>query len=296
MGISGRVIAVVGAGLMLAAGGCSRGEAEKSEAEAKAAESAEATAPGPARLESAIAGMALVTLFDLPRSPESGAVGEDCEGYRGDAETEAGRAVEARGWIVTSEAPLGRYRVVSFASGFDPATIGICTARNGNIGVFNGDRPVALAYAPSGSETIPGRVEALESGALLVWGGGYPGPPLGELRLDGDHPQLTGIAAQQTFCGRTATVPNVYGLSIEAARTKLIAGGWRPLPPDEAPDQYDRAAEMARNGIIEAQYCSGTGMGYCAFRYRGRGGDLDMTTADDAPPVVVGYGVICRNG
>lgn len=296
MGISGRVIAVVGAGLLLAAGGCSRGGAEKPEAGAKAVERAEATAPGPARLESAIPGMVLVALADLPRSPETGAVDEYCEDHRGDAESAAGRAVEGRGWIVTSEAPLGRYRVVSFVSGFDPATSGICTARNGNIGVFDGDRPVALAYAPTGSGTIPGRVEPMEGGALLVWGGDYPGPPLGELRLDGDRPRLTGIAAEQTFCDRTATVPNVYGLSIEAARTKLIAGGWRPLAPDEAPDPYDRAAELARNGMIEAQHCSGTGMGYCALRYRGPAGVLEVTTAGDEPPLVLVYGVTCRKG
>lgn len=296
MGISGRMIAVVGAGLLLAAGGCSRGEAEKPEAGSKAAESAEATPPGSERLESAMPGIALVALADLPRSPENGAVDENCEGHRGDAESAAGRAVEGRGWIVTSEASLGRYRVVSFVSGFDPATSGICTARNGNIGVFDGDRPVALAYAPPGSETVPGRVEAIEGGALLVWGGDYPGPPLGELRLDGDRPRLTGVAAEQTFCNRTTTVPNVYGLPIEAARTKLIAAGWRPLAPDEAPYAYDRAAELARNGVIEAQSCSGTGMGYCAFRYRGAGGVLDVTTISDAPPVVMAYGVTCRKG
>lgn len=44
MGISRQVIAVVGAGLLLATGGCSRGEAEKAEAKAPTVEAGGARA------------------------------------------------------------------------------------------------------------------------------------------------------------------------------------------------------------------------------------------------------------
>lgn len=241
---------------------------------------------------SEVGGVSLVAVSDLPRSPENGALDEYCEGYRATNLTTTGRAVAERGWIVTSEAPLGRYRVVTFASGFDPGTSAVCTARNGNIGVFDGTRLVALAYSPRGSDTILGAVETLENGALLVWGGDYPAPPLGELRLDQDHPRLTSIAPERTFCRRTATVPNVYGKSIEVARTELIAHGWRPLPPSGNEGEYSGAERLTRRGVIEAEACSGTGVGYCALNYQGAGGVLGVTTTGEDDRVV-SYDVTC---
>lgn len=222
---------------------------------------------------------------------------EYCEGYRAETLTATGSAVQAQGWIVTSEAALGRYRVVSFASGFDPGTSGICTVRGGNIGVFDGERLVALAYAASGSETRPGSVQPMENGALLIWGGDYPAPPLGELHLAGDRPRLKAVADEQAFCRRTAVVPNVYGLPIQTARTSLAAHGWRPAPPEEAPGGYDGASALAAKGVVEAEACSGTGMGFCAFKYRGVAGTLDVTTTggpDEADNAVVSYSVTCR--
>ena len=280
MGISKRVIAALGAGLVaaLAVSGCSRSAQADTEVQAG----------------SDVQGVSLVAVSDLPRSPESGAVDGYCESYRATDLTATGRQVETQGWIVTSEAELGRYRVVTFASGFDPGTSAICTGRNANIGVFDGTRLVALAYTPRASDIILGSVEPLEGGALLVWGGDYPGPPLGELRVEQDRLRLTAVAPARTFCGQTATVPNVYGQTIEVARNDLTAHGWRPLPPEEAPEGYDRAAELARRGVIEAETCSGTGMGYCAFRYQGPGGVLEVTTVGEDHSVL-GYGVVCPN-
>jgi len=287
MGISGRVIAVVGAGLLLAAGACSRGEEKAST---------------PERLVSAIAGVSLVNLSALPRSPENGGWSkfeEHCEAYRAKSLTATGRAVEALGWKVTSEAPLGRYRVVSFVSGFDPGTSGVCTVRNGNIGVFDGARLVALAYTAARTgpdwhgEVTLGTVEPLESGALLVWGGGYPAPPMGELVLDQDRPRLTAVAAEHTVCGRKATVPNVYGQPIETARTTLIARGWRPAPAESGEWEHSGAERLKMRGVIEAESCSGTGMGYCAFNYQSPAGALGVTTAGEEDRVL-GYSVDCR--
>ncbi|MEX3630070.1 MAG: hypothetical protein VB138_11935 [Burkholderia sp.] len=97
---------------------------------------------------SEVAGASLVPLAVLPPSPEHGAPAEFCAHYREPAEalSAAGREVEKLGWFVMSEAPLGRYRAVSFASGFEPGTSTICTPRHANLGIFDGTRLVALAY------------------------------------------------------------------------------------------------------------------------------------------------------
>ncbi|RQR52288.1 hypothetical protein DIE18_32175 [Burkholderia sp. Bp9125] len=251
------------------------------------------------RTASDLAGTSLVPLGTLPRSPENGALDEFCTRYRAKTTTEAGREVAKRGWIVTSDAPLGRYRVVTFASGFKPGTSGICHARNGNLGVFDGAALVALAYTSRAAGWQLGMAEPLESGALLVWGGDGPAPPVGELREDNGGLRLTRVAAERTFCHGRAVVPNVYGKPLDAARKILIAHGWQPLRPREQPDPTDGAATLAKHGIIEAAACSGTGIGYCALNYRSAAGVLGVTTAGGEPDqpsanTVFDYQVACR--
>ncbi|KVG53632.1 hypothetical protein [Burkholderia territorii] len=251
------------------------------------------------RTASDIAGASLVPLGALPRSPENGTLDAFCAQYRAKTATAAGRDVAKLGWIVTSEAPLGRYTVVTFASGFKPGTSAICYARNANVGVFDGTTLVALGYTARSAGWQLGSVEPLESGALLVWGGDGPSAPVGELRDEHGGLRLTAVAAERTFCHGRAVVPNVYGKPLDAARKILIARGWQPLRPREKPDPMDGAATLAKHGIIEAEACSGTGMGYCALRYRNAAGVLGVTTAGGEPDVpsantVIDYQVACR--
>jgi len=246
-----------------------------------------------------IKGALLVPLGTLPHSPENGLLDDYCTGYRAKKLSAVGRQVAKLGWIVTSEAPLGRYHVITFASGFTPGTSAICFARNANIGVFDGARLVALAYTSHKAGWQLGVAEPQESGTLLIWGGDGPGEPAGELRQENDGLRLTKVAAKRTFCGGRAVVPDVYGKHIDAARKVLIAHGWRPLRPHEKPVDGDAAAELAKRGVIEAETCSGTGVGYCAFEYRNTVGVLGVTTVGGDPEpggdnFVVDYNVSCR--
>nr|WP_322087830.1 PASTA domain-containing protein [Burkholderia sp. BCC1999] len=254
----------------------------------------------PLHTASEIAGASLVPISTLPRSPENGTLDAFCTQYRVKQTTSAaGREVAKLGWIVTSEAPLGRYQVVTFASGFKAGTSAICFARNGNVGVFDGTTLVALAYTSRAAGWQLGSADPLESGALLLWGGDGPAPPVAELRDERGTLRLTRVAAEHTFChGRTA-VPNVYGKPLDAARKILIAHGWQPLRPREKPDPMDGAATLAKHGIVEAEACSGTGMGYCALRYRNAVGVLGVTTVGGEPDkpannTVIDYQVACR--
>ena len=246
--------------------------------------------------KSDIKGAALIPLGALPRSPENGSLDAYCEGYRAKNLTAVGRQVAKLGWIVTSEAPLGRYRVVTFASGFTPGTSALCFARNVNIGIFDGGRLVALAYTSRPADGPLGTVEPLESGALLVWSD-RPGSPVGELHAEKNGLRLKAIEPERTFCGRRAVVPNVYGRPLDAARKILIAHGWRPQRPSESPNEWNLAADFAKRGIIEAENCAGTGAGYCAFNYRSPAGVLHVTTAggesEPADNSVVRYSVTC---
>lgn len=253
----------------------------------------------PLRTASDLAGASLVPLGVLPHSPENGSLDPFCTQYRAKTTTAAGREVAKRDWIVTSEAPLGRYTVVTFASGFGAGTSAICFARHTNLGVFDGTTLVALGYTARKAGWQLGTADRLESGALLIWGGDGPAPPVGELREENGGLRLTRVAAESTYCQGRAVVPNVYGKPLDTARRILIAHGWQPLRPREKPDPADGAATLARHGIIEAEACSGTGMGYCALRYRSTAGVLGVTTAGGEPDkpaenTVIDYQVACR--
>nr|WP_249189165.1 hypothetical protein [Burkholderia cenocepacia] len=251
------------------------------------------------RTGSDIAGASLVPLGTLPHSPERGSLDPFCTQYRAKTTTAAGRAVAWRDWIVTSEAPLGRYTVVTFASGFNAGTSAICFVRNGNIGVFDGTTLVALGYTASKAGWQLGSVDRMENGALLVWGGNGPGAPVGELHEASGGLRLTRVAAERAFCDGRAVVPNVYAKPLDVARRILIAHGWQPLRPREKPDAMDGAATLAKHGIVEAEACSGTGVGYCALRYRNAAGVLGVTTVGGEPDepsanTVIDYQVGCR--
>nr|WP_249185212.1 hypothetical protein [Burkholderia cenocepacia] len=251
------------------------------------------------RTGSDIAGASLVPLGTLPHSPESGSLDPFCTQYRAKTTTAAGREVAQRNWIVTSEAPLGRYTVVTFASGFNAGTSAICFVRNGNIGVFDGTTLVALGYTARKAGWQLGSVDRMENGALLVWGGNGPGAPVGELHEASGGLRLTRVAAERAFCDGRAVVPNVYAKPLDVARKILIAHGWQPLRPREKPDAMDGAATLAKHGLVEAEACSGTGVGYCALRYRNAAGVLGVTTVGGEPDepsanTVIDYQVGCR--
>ncbi|WP_186082556.1 hypothetical protein [Burkholderia gladioli] len=234
---------------------------------------------------SEVTGASLVPLAALPPSPEHGAPAEFCAHYRepADALSAAGREVEKLGWFVMSKAPLGRYRAVSFASGFEPGTSAICTPRNANIGIFDGTRLIALAYTARKADWHLGRLTSLETGGLLIGEGQGVGGPVAELHQQDEGLRLTAVAASRSFCQGRARVPNVFDKSIAEARKILIAQGWRPMRARRGDPLHDVAADLARHGVIEVNDCSGTGVGYCGYSYDNAAGVLSVVTVGGDP-------------
>jgi hypothetical protein len=288
--------------LALALSGCAP-EGNAAQADAPTAET------GGLSVASELPDHAFVRLGTLPPSPETAPVADHCSQYAAAPESPAAQVVAKAGWIVTSEAPLAGFTVVSFASGFDPGTSARCFARNANIAVFKGEALVALAYRKPPPDGEPeqegyraplGPVVALEDASGLLVFTDPPGAPIGELKGDAKALRLTARSPRHAFCGGKAVVPDIYDMGIDRARKLLLAQGWTPELPAEAPNQYDLAHDMALRGLIEAETCSGTGVGYCAWHYRGKAGRLGVTTvggtSDPADNIVVGYGVLCEGG
>ncbi|MGE4323307.1 MAG: hypothetical protein AB7E60_09795 [Sphingobium sp.] len=210
--------------------------------------------------------------------------------------TRQGESVAARGWQVTGEAEAGGYQLVSFVGTMEQGTSGSCLLGDGNIALFHGGDVKAILYAPKGVERSIGAIETLESGSIRIFDGDFLSQPMADIRFGEDGSvRIDEVAAFEQVCGGRAKVPNIYGMPVNRARTLLGEAGWTPLPSEAASEHRDgRARSLAMRGVSEVEDCSGTGFGYCRFRYRSGAGTLSVVTAgDDEWPGVARYSVDC---
>jgi hypothetical protein len=252
-----------------------------------------AHAQGPA-LESNVAEIALVALDTLPEAPADKGDAEFCGHLAAESVSAGARLAESRGWIVTAEAEVGGYDVVSFVRGFVSGTSGSCERLDGNVGIFRAGELVALAYAHDTANGTIGSLEPLEGDAVRLWDGDYLPYPIADLRIEGDAIEITALATVDTVCG-AAELPNIHGMPIGEARELLRSHGWSPAEGGRIEEFDIRAADLRDQGITEVEGCSGTGFGYCSYAYEGSAGKLSVSTAGDAEPTpnVSGYTVTC---
>jgi hypothetical protein len=248
--------------------------------------------------KSDVAGIEFATLDRLPKAPASATSQKDCDWMLVKPQTAGGQAVAALGWGVTAEVPLGAYQAVSFAGQFEPSTSGTCQIDKGNVAIFSDRQLIALAYAAKGAKQTIGSIAVLQDG-LRIWDGDLVAAPVADIHvIDGKGLEVVAVAAEDAVCQSAGKVPNVYGKPIDQARQSLISAGWAPLknPKDLAADeaQYGQELELGKQGIVEVDACSGTGVNFCNFYYRKDAMELSVTTAgEEGFPRVVGYGAQC---
>lgn len=247
---------------------------------------------------STVPGLAIAPLTDLPPAPMNQGDREFClHKLVPQFTTPGGEVAHFQGWGVTGEEPFGPLTAVSFVGGFTGGTSGGCELNDGNIGLFQGGDLKAVIYATDPQSTLIGFVAPLWPDGLRIWSGGYLAEPLADIRPDGaGGAAIVPLAASETVCGGAAEVPLIYGLPILEARQRLIAAGWQPVPraADQGVDSLTTG--LIAEGIPEVDECSGTGYGFCAFRYTRPTADLSVTTAGEGGSMspVVGYGEACR--
>lgn len=225
----------------------------------------------------------ITAVGELPRGPASPS--DDCRNHWIVARSAAGRVVEALGWHVTTEQRVGSYQAVGFAGRFDALTSAACTTDDGNVGLFEGERLVAIVHAARRGVDTPRLITRLgEPGRLRIWGEDNS-PPLADLAVSGTGVAIVPVAAADRWCGGAVTVPNAYSSTIRRARLRLIRAGWRPSPPPREEimnTTYGQDTALRRAGVIETQGCSGTGYALCGFRYRHpRGTSLYVATVGE---------------
>lgn len=250
-----------------------------------------------ARVRSSVDTLAFKPLTTLPQPAKSSRPRLMCETFVVEPESTAGKRVAKAGWSVTGEGRIGRYQAVSFASSFEPGTSGTCGIGDGNVGIFEGDRLVALAYTPKASDRPIGWIVPFESDSLRIWDGDIGSQPLADVRLEDGRLSIVPLADEERFCGGRSVVPNIYGMPIGKARRALWAKDWEQVPNGDAADRSDpREAALAGRGVTEVASCSGTGFAYCSYDYNRTESALTVTTiGDDEDPVVAGYNVRCKD-
>jgi hypothetical protein len=86
------------------------------------------------------------------------------------------------------------------------------------------------------------------------------------------------------FSTQSFGADGIKGQKLTPTRTALIAKGWKPretfgaFADGEHWNRFGDAGELYRDGIIEVESCSGTGLNYCSFNYVRNGKCLSLQT------------------
>lgn len=251
------------------------------------------------RLTSQVPGLEILPLATLPAAPPDRGETDFCSHlFRNPVTTPGGRDAAAKGWHVTAETALGDLAAVSFVGSATPATSGSCELLDGNIGLYSGDRLVALVYGTDSQALLIGSLRPFGEGVRILSGDLLAGT-VADLSRAGDALTLTPPADEEPVCNGTGVVPAIEGLPIDKARQMLTAAGWEPVPGDPETQSIGLAQELAGAGMTEVGDCSGTGFAFCAFSYSSPAGELSVITAgeggeDGSLPAVVRYDADCR--
>lgn len=215
------------------------------------------------------------------------------------AATPGGKRAERLGWRVTSEERLGPLTAVGIVRSYHDGFSATCWPVDGNIVIFEGARAVGILYAEAKSDYRIGPAWTTWDGKVRLYSL-MQLPPIGDLSLRRRTVRLDRLAAVDRFCKGRVAVPSVYNLSIFAARRKLRAAGWLPVPtPKRDYDlmlgtKYD--ASYHEKGVPEVIECMGTGWGLCLFGYRSGKDRLTVrtTTVDAYRKAVIDVDVTCH--
>jgi len=282
--------------VLLTASACSQQPADTTPTATATSPAKAARADEQPHLASSVPGLMLTPAQVLPPAPAGAAARDGCDHLLSKPKSSAARDVADRGWAVTGEAKVGSYRAVSFVGKMEQGTSGSCLLEKGNIGFFQGDKLVALAWMKPGAHRSIARLEQRSGQDARLWDGDFLSQPLADIQSDGDGAIAVGpMAKQDAVCEGAAQIPNLYGIPIAKARNLLARQGWKPVTRNRTKDEIGYAiAGLVEQGLTEVDDCSGTGFGFCRFDYTGAAGTLGVTTVGDGDFPVADYAVQCR--
>lgn len=248
--------------------------------------------PAAFTFRSNVIGASFVRFAELPTVTP---YGDDPNEYCGKvfhAATPQGRMAERHGWRVVQETRYHGFNAVLIVRGYDQGTSSHCFAKDPNLAFFDGEHLVAVLYSKGEKGIGMNAVESIGD-HLRIWD---DLSAVGQISVKGENFTFDRVSGDDEVCGGKYRVPAVFGLPYSKARTILGKVGWLPKRSSEKTfGSGDRTLDY-RSRFPEADSCSPTGYGYCAFALHAQSGvaTLEITTAgENEDPGVVSYGVSC---
>lgn len=252
-------------------------------------------------------GIRLAAMSELPGNDKGIVVDESCESDTTSPASEGAKLAASKGWSVDDESLVGRLTAVTISKGQEWVMGQGCFRRDMSVVLFIGSVPVAVAYADTKLEEYAGLfyTELRPDGALRLSGGQ---DRLADLKVAGNTIRLDPLPPLDVECKGRVKLPRIEALPYDQARNKLMANGWQPVSAGLEPDDSS-VGEFINLGMVEVDACSGTGMGYCAMKFKASSSDtVDVTTIGGAAydsnengkidadefPTVSDVGVNCR--
>ncbi|MEM6598818.1 MAG: hypothetical protein AAF635_11780 [Cyanobacteria bacterium P01_C01_bin.69] len=147
------------------------------------------------------------------------------------------------------------------------------------------------AYVRNDPNPVPITAEAAGKESEPLKEADYVAPPV-------DDSYIAGEEQSEFFYTGTPVVnipvPEVraslaQGMPYAAARAMLVTNGWEPIADTTVDTTYDASLRnMHEIGYVEAEACSGTGLGFCSMGFAGRDGvvlSITLTTSSEVPTV-----------
>lgn len=227
----------------------------------------------------------------LPKAPADHV--QDCRSAP--PEHPAGKAVQAAGWQVISEAGLGGHALVAFAADSSLGPEGVCEYANSNLGVFAGDRLVGLFWSRGDASKLFGRLEQGPDGVVTINNSTFPVVPVAQLALRNNAFVLQALPPSVAGCGGRVQLPQLWLEPIGKMRARLIETGWSPVAGTATGTE---AEFIQQHGFPEVASCSGTAINYCSFAYSTAGATLRIITVgelgEDYQPMVADHELSCE--
>ncbi len=207
------------------------------------------------------------------------------------------KMINKQGWQVTSEINYGPYTFVSFAGYAKSGTSGMCSVEQTNIAIFQNDALLGVVYINSEFSNELARLELDNTGRIRVYRSG-----LIVLQYEITFRRNRIVIDEPSFemaCGKDI-IPTIIKGPASAMNQVLHLYGWTPATAikgnKELSSRYETASESIKTDkdTIGFLNCSGTGVGFCRRLYETAHSYLEVITAGEINPSVVGTRSHCK--
>ena len=202
--------------------------------------------------------------------------------------------ISSNGWAILSEIKFAQYLLVSFAGKLEWGTSGSCRISSSSIAVFQNGLLEGVISSKKPESSVIGFLQLMDGGFVRINSGEWLQKPVFDIKLDRYELTVQEVSSYTSYCNGRSIIPNVYGLAINQSRDELFKLGFKRKVTAHLSPSYGRDY-FKTDGIVEFEWCSATGFGFCKFNYSNNYSNVSLITAgEDRYPAVVDIHVSCK--